>query len=197
LRQATWMALRASFASGNLDSGTNGMQRKDAAETHPPRRDRPAGQFSPESATETLVFVGPVMRDIVETYQELMRLRAERGELALVLGVEAQLADLRGRIDQKVERLRALHQELVGVGCEPKDLSAGLVDFPALYEGRKVWLCWKLGEPEVAWWHECRDGFAGRRPIDAQFRRRLRESLPAGIKETGSRQEPSRTDGTG
>lgn len=172
------------------------MKRKRTAETRPTREDLPERYFTPELANETLVFVGPVMRDLVEAYQELARLRGEREELALLLGVEAQLADLRDRIAQKLERVKSLHQELGDVGCEPKDLVVGLVDFPALVEGRKVCLCWKLGEPEVAWWHECRDGFAGRRLIDAQFRRRLRESLPADVKETGSRQEPSRTDGT-
>ena len=173
------------------------MKRKRTAQTGSTREDRPERYFTPELANDTLVFVGPVMRDLVEAYQALGRLRAQREELALLLGVEAQLADLRDRIAQKLERVKSLHQDLVDVGCEPKDLVAGLVDFPALLEGRKVWLCWKLGEPEVAWWHECRDGFAGRRPIDAPFRQRLRDSSPTDIKENGSRQTPSRTDGTG
>ena len=51
-------------------------------------------------------------------------------------------------------------------GIELKDLEAGLVDFPALREGRTVFLCWQLGEPEVAYWHETTTGFAGRQPLD-------------------------------
>ena len=151
-----------------------------AARTGPPE-----GYFSVESADESLVFVEPVMRDLVEVYQELMRLRTERQELALVLGTEARLAELRGKIEQKVERLKALRRELVGVGCEPKDLVGGLIDFPARFEGRKVWLCWKLGEPNVAWWHELQDGFAGRRPIDAEFRARVRDSLARAVEQIG------------
>ena len=54
-------------------------------------------------------------------------------------------------------------------GIELKDLEAGLVDFPALREGRTVFLCWQLGEPEVAFWHELTTGFAGRQPLDDQF----------------------------
>jgi hypothetical protein len=99
-----------------------------------------------------------------------MRLRAERRELALATDVEAQLTELRDRTERETERVTALGQELADVGCEPKDLASGLVDFPAMFEGRKVWLCWKLDEPEVAWWHERDSGFAGRRPIDAEFR---------------------------
>ena len=54
-------------------------------------------------------------------------------------------------------------------GIELKDLEIGLVDFPALREGRTVYLCWQLGEPEVAFWHELTTGFAGRQPLDDQF----------------------------
>ncbi len=143
--------------------------------------------FSVESASGALVFVRPVMKDIVKAYRELMRLRTERQELALALGSAARLEDLSGRIEQKVDRLKELHRELVDVGCEPKDLVGGLVDFPALFEGRKVWLCWKLGEPEVAYWHEIHEGFAGRQPIDAEFCRRVRESLPVEVERIGLR----------
>jgi hypothetical protein len=141
----------------------------------------PERYFSVESANEALVLVAPVVRDIVAAYHELMRLRAERQELALQTGSEDRLVDLRDRIERIVKRLQTLRRELADVGCEPKDLTDGLVDFPAIHEGRQVWLCWKLGEPEVAWWHGPDDGFAGRRPIDAEFRAGLRESQPTEI----------------
>ena len=54
-------------------------------------------------------------------------------------------------------------------GIELKDLEAGLVDFPAMREGRTVFLCWQLGEPEVSFWHEITTGFSGRQPLDDQF----------------------------
>ncbi|MFQ5805995.1 MAG: DUF2203 domain-containing protein [Phycisphaerae bacterium] len=131
--------------------------------------------FTVESANEALVFVRKVVKDAVGAYEELMRLRTERQGLALASDASEQLVDLRIQIEQKVDHLKRLHQELADVGCELKDLSGGLVDFPAMFEGRKVLLCWKLGEPEVAYWHELRAGFAGRRPIDAEFRLRARE----------------------
>jgi hypothetical protein len=52
---------------------------------------------------------------------------------------------------------------------ELKDLSIGLVDFRAMYQGREVYLCWQLGELQVAYWHEVDTGFAGRQPIDENF----------------------------
>jgi hypothetical protein len=134
---------------------------------------RAARLFTVESANEALVLVRKVVQDIVSAYKGLMRLRTERQELALLADAHEHLEDLLRRIEHKVERLKRLHQELADVGCELKDLSGGLVDFPARLEGRKVLLCWKLGEPEVAYWHELRAGFAGRQPIDVDFRRRV------------------------
>jgi hypothetical protein len=51
-------------------------------------------------------------------------------------------------------------------GIVVRDLDSGLCDFPARREGRTIFLCWRLGEPAIAWWHEPEAGFAGRRPID-------------------------------
>jgi len=138
--------------------------------------------FTVESAGETLVFVRPVVRDVVQAYTELMRLRTEQQELALLRDVHERLSEVRARIDEHVQRLKQLHHELADVGCELKDLVGGLVDFPARLDGRTVYLCWKLGEPEVRYWHEADAGYAGRRPIDDEFRLRVREAAtpPAG-----------------
>ena len=46
-----------------------------------------------------------------------------------------------------------------------RDIGTGLVDFPALVNGRPVWLCWKLGEGEIGYWHELEAGIAGRKPL--------------------------------
>jgi len=51
------------------------------------------------------------------------------------------------------------------MGIIIKDLDVGLCDFPHMKDGRVVYLCWKLGEDEVSWWHEIESGFSGRRPL--------------------------------
>lgn len=61
--------------------------------------------------------------------------------------------------------LREQLEEILATGCVIKDIESGLVDWPALHEGREVWLCWKYGEREVGYWHEQNGGFAGRRPV--------------------------------
>ncbi len=67
------------------------------------------------------------------------------------------------------EALRAGIEKLAQWNIQLKDLERGLVDFPALREGRTVFLCWELGEAEVAFWHETSTGFAGRQPLDDQI----------------------------
>jgi hypothetical protein len=57
-------------------------------------------------------------------------------------------------------------RELEAEGVVLRDLRQGLVDFPARApSGRGYWLCWLVGEPDVAWWHWPEDGFAGRTPL--------------------------------
>ena len=57
-------------------------------------------------------------------------------------------------------------EKLAQLDIELKDLQRGLIDFPTMREGRVVYLCWELGEPEVAYWHELDTGFGGRQPLD-------------------------------
>lgn len=63
------------------------------------------------------------------------------------------------------ERLRADLTTLADEGILLRDAETGLVDFPSEREGRPVFLCWRLGEDRVAWYHDERSGIAGRRPL--------------------------------
>jgi hypothetical protein len=67
------------------------------------------------------------------------------------------------------ERLRAILEHFQETGCLVKDLDTGLVDFPTLFRGQEVYLCWKLDEPSIQFWHGTEEGFAGRKAIDQDF----------------------------
>jgi hypothetical protein len=58
--------------------------------------------------------------------------------------------------------LRAIHE----LGVVVKDIDMGLCDFPHLRDGRVVYLCWKLGETEIRWWHETTTGYKDRCPLE-------------------------------
>jgi hypothetical protein len=74
-------------------------------------------------------------------------------------------ADLERDQERDQERLQECAQELHHLGIELKDPFTGLVDFPSILDDHEVYLCWRLGEPEVAHWHELDAGFAGRRKL--------------------------------
>jgi hypothetical protein len=67
------------------------------------------------------------------------------------------------------ERMKSAMEELQEMGCLIKDLDMGLVDFPTLLRGEEVYLCWKLGEADISFWHGVHEGIAGRRAIDQFF----------------------------
>jgi hypothetical protein len=77
---------------------------------------------------------------------------AQRGRL------EADTAEFRARV-------RALLEHMESLGVVVRDLENGLVDLPTIRDGEPAWLCWRLDDPELAWWHSTREGYASRRPL--------------------------------
>lgn len=137
--------------------------------------------FTVEEANRTLPLVRKIVQDIVEGYPEFQRQR----ELYRQLGqdtpgpaLQARLEALRDAIDRYTDRLHGFLRELDQVGCVLKDYQEGLVDYYTLYRGRPVFLCWRLGEPSITFWHELDGGVAGRQPITPEFAEDVRRSLP-------------------
>jgi hypothetical protein len=132
------------------------------------KRKRGKKYFSPAEANATLPLVRRIVKDITELDASL-RERRERlgGGRRGVLG-EAYLEEMRtlqDDLDRDQERMNDYVQELRALGVELKDFETGLIDFPAWMNGHEVYLCWRLGEPEVAHWHEVDAGFAGRQKL--------------------------------
>ena len=98
-------------------------------------------------------------------------LRAQRDELrGLKATYDATEPDddrrrLRLRMQGVVDQMQATVARIDGWGIALRDIDTGLVDFPALVSGRQVWLCWRLGETTVGWWHGIDEGFASRRAL--------------------------------
>jgi hypothetical protein len=127
--------------------------------------------FTIEGANAALPLVRAIVQDVVELSHEmvdrrerLVSLRSGRvGERKDVYSEE--LAHVEQELEKSRARLYEYADELRALGVELKDGLIGLVDFPALHDDRVVYLCWKLGEPEVAHWHELDSGFSGRRSL--------------------------------
>src|SRR5271169_6496711 len=89
--------------------------------------------------------------------------------IALMGGItipHEKLALVRTEHDRVAEAIRDAVEKIQSIGCVVKDLEKGLVDFPARMHNEDVYLCWRLGEPRIRFWHRQDEGFANRKPID-------------------------------
>ena len=80
--------------------------------------------------------------------------------------------------EMAIQQLREAIDAVEKIGCLIKDLDTGLIDFPATLNDREVYLCWKLGEPRIDYWHNVDDGFTGRQPILDNFGPHAEERKP-------------------
>ncbi len=72
---------------------------------------------------------------------------------------------LRLRMQGVIDRMQAGVTRIDELGVTLREIETGLIDFPALASGRQIWLCWRLGEGDIAFWHELGDGFGGRQAL--------------------------------
>ena len=129
--------------------------------------------FSVEKASELARSLAPQLEALVALRGELGRIESRLGILALTLaGASAgnpdteEARELERRRSELARRLRAGLEAIHAHGCVVKDLDQGLLDFYSLVGDRMIFLCWKLGEPEIAHWHTLDGGFATRQPLD-------------------------------
>jgi len=87
-----------------------------------------------------------MMGGVLVPYEKLAKLRLEHTHLA--------------------ENLKSALNRILETGCIVKDLDVGLLDFPAVIDNQDVYLCWKLGEDRIRFYHRQDEGFAGRKPLD-------------------------------
>ena len=133
-------------------------------------------RFTLSEARQLLPQVNRLIRDAVECkseYQNAERaIQAFSGQITLMGGMvvdRSPVLEARARREHCAERLKQTLENIHEIGCEVKDLDTGLIDFPSRFRGQEVYLCWKLGEPDINHWHSVHEGFAGRKPIDQDF----------------------------
>lgn len=129
--------------------------------------------FTLREAEELLPYIRPHLEEAREQKrnmdrrdEELSRASAEIMVLGGSIPPRDRLAQTRLERDQSAGQLKESVSKIVETGCLIKDLETGLVDFPALLRGEEIYLCWKLGENHIGYWHGIEEGFAGRKPIE-------------------------------
>ena len=132
-----------------------------SASPRPVSPSRPKRRFSLAQANKSLALVSRIVGDVVRTHQSLTDLHEK---LEATKSARDQQS-LQERLESENQHLQEYVDELADVGCELKDYQTGLVDFIGRHQGRDVYLCWKLGEPKIEYWHELHTGFAGRQNV--------------------------------
>ena len=83
-------------------------------------------------------------------------------------GIPRRATDVQGR-EREIREIGEGMQSLLGhldeLGVQVRDLEMGLVDLPGERDGRPIWLCWRLSDPELAFWHATDEGYASRKPL--------------------------------
>ena len=125
-----------------------------------------------DEANATLAELGPILSTLVEQREQLVRLRdhvlansasggAPEGGPAIADDLKYTRLRILGLIDQMTAGVARIDE----LGIALRDIPTGLVDFPALVNGRQIWLCWRAEEDAIHFWHDLDAGVAGRRPL--------------------------------
>jgi hypothetical protein len=117
--------------------------------------------YTVESANALLPQLAPALVELREKFEEAEKIREAYSQIAAGNGRSQQ----QGEEQRKMARVAELLGRLEEWGIQLRDITTGLVDFPAEMSGERVFLCWRLGEEEVAFYHSPEDGFRGRRPL--------------------------------
>jgi hypothetical protein len=121
--------------------------------------------FTLERAQRAIPLLQRIVADVVAQFWDLLHVQ-KRYQKLLVDGPSDALESIRDDRQRIASRLTELATEIEQVGCELKDYETGQVDFPAVFHGREVVFCWKLGEDRITAWREPFEGYGSRQPLE-------------------------------
>ena len=131
--------------------------------------------FSLTEAEQARRQVEPLLMDAMQGRREMgdlaESLSAIANRIQIMGGVTIDYdtaARMRAGLNQIVAKVKDALDQIQATGCIVKDLNSGLVDFPSVIKNEEVYLCWRLGEDRIRFYHRQDEGFSGRKPIDPE-----------------------------
>lgn len=122
--------------------------------------------FTLQEANQTLNLIRPLLDEVQQIRRRVLEKQPEAWP-----AIEKSVGNGGNRVlssmVQDFDKLDTLIHRIQETNVLIKDINLGLLDFPALKDGREVYLCWQYGEGEIAFWHEVEAGYAGRQPIES------------------------------
>ncbi|MEA2477378.1 MAG: hypothetical protein QOC87_1577 [Actinomycetota bacterium] len=121
--------------------------------------------YSVAEATALLPYIAPALVELREKFEEAAKIRAAVAQAAVTNGGSSDRDGDRDKENRTMARVTELIERLEEWQVELRDIETGLIDFPSRMGDEQVWLCWRLGEPSVAYFHRRDEGFAARKPL--------------------------------
>jgi hypothetical protein len=123
--------------------------------------------FTPEEADGALPEVEKRLREVTIANEAVESLKEDLERAVEEDSTMLEFVGAKMRLNKAMTELHRSIEYLEDMGCTMKDVEHGLVDFPAKRFGEEVWLCWRVGESKVMYWHGKQEGFTLRKPLEA------------------------------
>ena len=128
-----------------------------------------ARYFAIDEANELLRNAKPVLQQLRDDRDRVAEIQAELQRERENNGSAEHAEQMATREQELRELVRDMQHGVAQIdvwGITLRDIGSGLIDFPALANGRPIWLCWRLGDGDrIDWWHEANEGFDSRQPL--------------------------------
>ncbi len=131
--------------------------------------------FTPEEANAQIPRLETLMRSLRGLMEEMRanqtatasldNTEGARGGNGHSMHLESRARALQAERKELEARLQRGLEEASNIGVEIKDINDGLADFRTMREGREVYLCWRMGEQSIDYWHELDTGYSGRQHL--------------------------------
>ncbi len=124
-----------------------------------------------EEANRMLPLLARVVGDIVRVWDQIILKRTEleciekNSDRTESANRQDEVQEFKNELNRLIDRINGYIREIEDLGCFVQEFKRGVINFPSLYVGRKVFLCWKPGDGEVRHWHELDESYNERTPI--------------------------------
>lgn len=123
--------------------------------------------YTPQTANKALPEVKRLFSNILTHKKQAVALQ-EQVEMVIHSGSQfEQFVKKKQELNTAVSNYYKAIEHLESTGVVIKDVEQGLLDFPSKRFDEEVWLCWKVGEDEIKFWHAKDEGFTGRKPLES------------------------------
>ena len=121
--------------------------------------------FTIATANKILPIVAEKFKNVSNLKNEIMKIEQELNSTLTPSSTFEQYVIIKQKLNSAVTKFYQAIEDLESTGAVIKGIEEGLLDFPSKRFDQEVWLCWKVGEKEIKFWHEKDVGFSGRKPI--------------------------------